>query len=232
MNQSLMSKTPDTTDALGDVLNIGQTLDINLVTPDIINVYAQNAEREFDNTISQLYVTPLKRIADVEMKLITDFGEYDAGDVAVLSNEATVLIPGDVLVVTDGVNQDEVVVLSVDGTVVTLVSPVMNTYEAANTRVVRLDYPAAIKFICTRLACANIFDRYFSAQADKNESKYGQFLRSQANKEMNKILAGVTILHGIPRQGTLTVNPNLIKAYGLQKGWNDQPYKMDDLGKT
>jgi hypothetical protein len=232
---ALTSATPDTFDELGNLLNVGNSLDTNLITTDILHTYMQDADQTIDSAINGIYVTPLKRVGGPEWRLSADVSEYADGAVLSLVSSqasASVLLPGDALVIYDGDQREEVEVDSVSGDDVTLASPALNLYSLDITRVVRVDFPAQIKFISARLAAANIYDKYFAAQADKNESKYGQFFREMAIGQLNQILAGATILHGQHRIGHLTVNPNLIKAYGNPAGWNDRRFELKPPGRS
>lgn len=227
---ALTSATPDTLDQLGNLLNVGSTLDTNLVNEVLINEFLRDADQTFDAAISQLYGTPLKKVADFELTLATDLSEYADGKLISLSSDASLLGPGDRLVMTDGVQKEEIEVQSVNGSTVQVLGGVLGLFQSGITRVIRVDYPPPVKYVCSRMAAANIYDKFFAAQADKNESKYGQFFRKLATIQLNNILAGATILHGQRRIGNLTVNPYLRKRYDLP-GENNG-FKMDDPGRS
>lgn len=229
---SLMSKTGDTLDELGDVLNIGNTLDYNLVTTSLMATFAQDARMTIDRAINGLYATPLRKVADLEMSVVSIANDNAS---AVLSSEASALSPGDQIVITDG-DQTEthaVSAISFIGLNVTVQfdSSLIATFDPDLTRVVRVDYPVAVKFIATRLTTANIFDKLFTAQADKQESQYGKFFREMANQQLNDILAGATILHGQMRIANLTTPPNMIKPIFPQMGGKGEPYKLQNPGR-
>jgi hypothetical protein len=248
---SLMSKTEDTIDQLGDVLNIGNTIDYNLVTPTLLATFAQDARMDIDAKLSGLYVTPLRKVADLEVTLLASTTLHDNAsnanpsdgssgpsvtDSMLLSSEASALSPGDWLIITDGDQKENVqvdsVLLSTAGVTVTVTAFIFGTYLVGpTTRVVRFDYPAAIKFIATRLTTANLFDKLFTAQADKNESQYGKFFRQLARQQLNDILAGATVLHGQRRNANLNTPPNFIKPVFPQMGAKGEPYKLEDPGR-
>ena len=228
--QALSSSTPDTTDQLGNLMNVGTQLDSNNVTPAVINAYMADADAMINSTLSQMYTVPFKKKADMEMVLLASITSLTTPHTFQVS-EASVLTAGDTLYITDGVQKETVEVSSTSGSTVTTVGVISGLYDMATTRLVRFKYPDPIPYISTRLASANIYDKFFAAQASPNESNYGKFFRNIARAEMNKILAGITPLSGQNRIGHLTVNPNLVKVYSTPKGWNDSPYKLDDLGK-
>jgi hypothetical protein len=65
------------------------------------------------------------------------------------------------------------------------------------------------------LAAANIYDKYFAAQANPDISDYGKKLRGWALSDLNSILQGIVILHGQRRIGHRFFNPMLRDRYGL-----------------
>lgn len=225
---ALTSATPDTLDTVGDLLNVGNTLDVNLITTELVEFYMRDADSYINATINQLYVTPLKKIADIDFTLTSDIDEYNS---VITLNESGVLVPGDTLVFYDGASREEVEIASIADNVITLAESLGYTYSASNTRVVRIGYSNPIPYISGRLTAANIYDKYFSAQADKNESQYGKFFRNLARIQLSQILAGVTILHGVHRIGHLTMNPNLRKRYGTPEGTFPEGYKIEDAGR-
>lgn len=233
---SLMRKTEDTIDELGDVINIGNSLDTNLVSDALIATYAQDAQQTIDNALNGIYATPFYRVADLELTLLEDVGEYSDGSSIVVSGNAGVLSAGDSMIIYNGIIKEEFIVESVSGdlngyTIVPSSSIINMFYATSGTRVVRADYPAAIKYIATRLTVANMFDKLFTAQADKQESQFGKFYRNLANNQLNNVLAGSTILHGVHRISNLTCSPTLIKPMFPQMGGKGEPYKMQDPGR-
>jgi hypothetical protein len=197
---------------------VGTKMAPALYTTDIVNYYIRLADSHIDAALSQMYVTPLPEICDLQMKLTADIDEYST---TIRVDRAANLGVGDVLFITDGVNTDRIEVSTV--TVPDLVTPVampLNLYtrSAANraTRVLRLSYPAPIPFLSARLACAGLFDKYYASQQEPGKTEYGEKLRSLVNDEMNNIREGRTILTGVRRIGWRFANPNLVDRYTLK----------------
>lgn len=224
--QALTSSTPETIDSLGDLMNIGNTLDHNNVTSDVVNTFISDADAEIDATISLLYAVPLRKRADKEMSLVEDVASLDD---EITVSDASDLHEHEILIVTNGNIKDSVEILSMTGNVITLVSALGNGYDAVDSRVVRIKYPDPIPYISARMAAANIYDKFFAAQADKNESTYGKFFRSMARLQLQRVINGIAPLVHQLRVGTLSVNPNLIKRYRVTGGSDD--YKLDDPGR-
>ena len=88
----------------------------------------------------------------------------------------------------------------------------------ADSRILRVSYPPPIRFISARLAAANIYDKYFSAESSPNISSFGDKLRELANGKINEILSGTIILHGQQRIGRRFYNPNLVEQYSVPTG--------------
>ena len=67
--QALTTATASTSDDLGtysSLLNVGNTLDKNLVTTANVNYYIQLADSEIDGVLSQLYSTPFCENVDFD----------------------------------------------------------------------------------------------------------------------------------------------------------------------
>ena len=82
----------------------------------------------------------------------------------------------------------------------------------------RVAYPPPIRFISARLASANIYDKYFTAESAANVSGYGEKLRELGYARLNEVLNGTIILHGQHRIGRRFFNPNLVDQYSLPTG--------------
>jgi len=215
--QSLTSATTSTDafNTTSSLLNVGNTLDKNLVTDATVNAYIQMADREIDGILTQLYETPLKEVANWEGDLYSDIYEYN--DYIIL-DQAAPLDVGDTILLINGVNKErheieEVISYNMFSTVDSI------QYEfPAGSRVVRVSYPDPIRFISSRNASSVIYDKYFSAESAPGTSTFGQVLKDIARQEINNILNGRTILHGIRRIGLRFANANLIDQYGLPLG--------------
>jgi len=216
--QSLTSATTQTTDGLGtlsNLLNVGKVLDNNLVTSDIVDYYIQLADSEIDGGLSELYRTPFCEIVDFETATYSAMDEYN--DSIVLEKPCP-LAAGDVVLLKSGSIEerhtiDEVLTPSTFSTV----SEIQYLFPE-DTRILRVTYPKPIRFISARLASANIYDKYFTAESSANVSTFGEKLRELAYTRLNDILNGSTILHGVHRIGRRFYNGNLVDQYSLPTG--------------
>ena len=125
---------------------------------------------------------------------------------------------GDIVILTDGTTEerheiDEVVAASTFSTVSEI-----QYFFGEETRVLRIAYPAPIRFISARLASANIYDKYFSSESSPNTSSFGDKLREMAESKINDITSGSIILHGYVRIGRRFFNSNLVDQYALPSG--------------
>lgn len=229
--QALTSGTPNDLGEPVDLLKIGNVLDTNLIPLSNVEQYIQWADSQIDSTISQLYTTPLCEHADFESKLLSDINDYN--DFLITSNSCP-FYPGDKLLLTDGEVEERIVVESIadtdDRNVFTTVTPILISFSALNTRVLRLEYPDPIPLTSARLAAANIYDKYFMAQSSPNESDYGKILRNLARADINNILNGRTILHGQHRIGRRFYNSTLSDRYGLPPLEAQGNVDIDQLG--
>lgn len=216
--QALTSATANTTDNLGtygNLMNIGNTLDKNLVSSDNIDYYIQLADSEIDAALSQLYVTPFCEKCDFETVLYSSIDEYNP---YIVLERTCPLAAGDNIILTDGVHEERRQIdLVIDGTTFSTVSPIQYFF-LEDTRILRVTYPPPIRFISARLASANIYDKYFSSESSPNTSNFGNQLRELAQGRLNDILNGSIILHGHMRIGRRFYNPNLVDQYNLPSG--------------
>ncbi len=216
--QALTSATSQTTDGLGtlgNLLNIGNTLDNNLIQSDVINYYIQLSDQEIDGFLSELYKTPFNEIVNFEGSLYSDMTEYS--DVLVFE-KPTPLNAGDIILlkyttVEERHEIDEVLTASTFSTV-----DEVQYFFPEGTRILRVSYPPPIRFISARLASANIYDKYFSSESSPNTSAFGDKLRELAYDRLNEVLNGTIIMHGQHRIGRRFINPTLIDQYGLPTG--------------
>ena len=229
---ALVSNTPDATSAFGNLINVGSTLDNNLVTTAIINVFLQDASQRIDSTLDHMYGCPLNRVCDLDM---TPASNASPADTTVsISSDMNALGIGDNLLFYDSStgNREEVIVSAIAGNLITFTPALANSYLSATSLVKRVDFPAAIRFIASRWAAANIYDKYFAAQADKNESQFGKHLRELADNELDKILMGLNSLPNQFRTGHISVHSNLFKPYQTPEGWNKNPAKIPRTGRS
>ncbi len=217
--QALTSATAQTADNLGtlsNLLNVGSTLDKNLVTTDNVNYYIQLADNEIDGVLSQLYVSPFCETVDFETATFSDLDPSN-NNYIVLERYCP-LAAGDILLLTDGTNEERHEISEMIGgdTFETVVD--IQFSFAAGTRILRVAYPPPIRFISARIAAANIYDKYFSSESSPNTSSFGESVRGLAYDRLNDVLSGTIILHGQHRIGRRFYNPNLVDQYALPTG--------------
>jgi len=217
--QALTSATASTSDdlgTLGNLLNVGNTLDKNLVTTDNVDYYIQLADSEIDGILSQLYAAPFCEKVDFETDLYSDI-DPSLNNYIVLEKYCP-LASGDIIILTDGTNEERHEIdIVIGGDTFSTISEIQYSF-LSGTRLLRTAYPPPVRFISARLASANIYDKYFSSESSPNTSAYGEQLRALAYDRLNDILNGTTILHGQHRIGRRFYNPNLVDQYALPTG--------------
>jgi len=217
--QALTSATANTSDALStyaDLLNIGNTLDKNLVTTDNVNYYIQLGDSEIDATLSQLYKTPFCEKVDFETELYSDLDPSN-NNYIVLERFCPLAV-GDIVLITDGTHDERHEISEViRGDTFETVSDIQYSFQSGS-RILRVSYPPPLRFVSARLASANIYDKYFSSESSPNTSDFGTTLRDLGNGRLNDILNGSIILHGHMRIGRRFYNPNLVDQYKLPDG--------------
>jgi len=216
--QSLTTSSPSSLDAPVDLLKVGNTIDSNLIPQYTIDQYIAWADEHIDSVLSQMYQTPFCEKADFEACLFANIDAYN--DYLVFERPCGLNI-GDIVEIREGAIEERHII----GDVIDEKSRnIFSTLEnidygfTAGARVIRLKYPSPISLISATLAAAQIYDRYFMAQADVNQSEFGKYLRSQAEQELNNILEGRTVLHGVRRIGRRLYNPNIPAQYNLPNG--------------
>jgi hypothetical protein len=208
--------------------SFGKSKNANTIPDDVVYQYLTFASDQIDAGLSELYVTPFIEKTDLEMRLLEDVDAYND---LVYIDRASVLNPGDTLVFIDSLTEEKHTVVSTDNYLVELDSSLMGVYTVENSRVIRVKYPPTITLICARLAAANIYDKYFSAQVNPDNSNFGKTLRRWALSDINSILNGIIILHGQKRIGHRFFNPTLRDRYGLpnlEGGAGDREMKGGD----
>lgn len=224
--------TPKSTNAPIDLMSIGNTLAPNNTPEKIVNQYVLWADEEINSTLSQMYATPFAEVVALDTTL---FANIDAYNHFIVTEFPTPLNVGDEILLKSGDTQERhiisLVVDTIGRNIFQTLEPIGFGFQAG-TRMVTVKYPEPISLISAMIAASRIYDRFFSSQSDVNDSKFGQNLRAQARRELNNILNGRTILHGVHRiGGTGFYNPTLVRQYGLQKG-NDGAKDIDDLGRS
>lgn len=207
-------------------LQIGAVRDKNNISNDIVNQYIQWSGHEIDSHLSELYKTPLCELADFESTLFADLTEYNS---YIILEQNCPLAAGDIFIITDGVFEErhEIDEALGDG-IFSTVDAISYPFEQG-TRILRVKFPDPIPFICSKLAAANIYDKYFAAQVSPNITDYGKLLREQARQKLNDIRNGGTVLHGVKRIGRRFYDPTLRDQYELPRG-GDPDRELDQLG--
>lgn len=216
--QALTSATASTSDDFGtfsDLVNVGNVLDKNLISTSNVDYYIQLADSEIDATLSELYKTPFCEKCDFETVMFSDIDEYNP---YIVLEANCPLAAGDIVILTDGTNEERHQIDTViSGSTFSTVSEIQY-YFAENTRILRVAYPPPVRFISARIASANIYDKYYSAESSPNTSGFGDKLREMAYARLNDVLNGTIILHGQQRIGRRFYNPNLVDQYSLPTG--------------
>lgn len=218
MAQALTSATsasPDGFGTLSPLINIGNSLDKNLVSDATVDYYIQMADREVDASLSELYNTPFCELANFETVLYSDIYEYNP---YIVTEKACPLMVGDQVIIMGDGQEERHVINEVISSMVFSTEDAIGFEFSADSRVVRVSYPDPIRFISARKAAATLYDKYFSSETAANTSKFGEYLRQLAFESINNILNGTTILHGQHRIGRRFYNSNAVDQYGLPQG--------------
>ena len=212
---SATSQSVDNLTNLGNLVNIGRVLDNNLVTSDIVEYYIQLADQEINGLLSQLYETPFCETVDFETTLYSAIDEYN--NIIILERPCP-LSAKDIILLKFGTTEErhEIETVLTPSTFETV--DMIQYFFPADSRILRVVYPAPLRFVSARLASANIYDKYFSAESSPNISSFGDKLRELANEKLNDILNGTIIMHGQQRIGRRFFNPNLVEQYSLPNG--------------
>lgn len=174
------------------ISSIGSSL-TDTVSDEDVEQYIRWADANIDGALSGLYRVPLKRVNQGTFQLAMD---VTAGDTTVFVDDSSRFIEGDVAVIRDDVNSQEVTVSAVpDSTRITFTGPVTSSYLASEGRVERIRFPEPVPKISARLAAAYFYDKHFAGQQEGNESEYGKHLRVLAWQDMNRILDGTIRLY-------------------------------------
>jgi len=213
--QALTSATNPTSQARRNLLKIGAVRDKNSISDTLAEQYIQWASQEIDSHISQLYKTPICELADFESALFSDLDEYNG--FIVLDANCPLCAGDNIILSYQGMEERHVIDEAVGEGIFSTESPIQFAFPA-DTRVIRVKFPDPLPWICSRLAAANIYDKFFASQQSPNMSDYGKSLREQARAKVNDVLNGRTILHGVTRIGRRLYDPTISDQYGLPTG--------------
>ena len=222
---SLTTATSDTLNAPGSLLEIGRVLKKNLVTEDVVAQYISWADSQINGILSSMYVTPLTEMADWESALYADIDEYNEN---IILESPAPLEAGDDVIIIEGSNQERYMIQDIiSNNVFSTTNPLSFFTRAA--RVIRVKYPDPIPLISARLATANIYEKYFAAQSEPNESEFGKFLRKLARQEINNILNGRIRLHGEQPIANRWINGNIRSRYSMPNADVGDSVNIDDI---
>ncbi len=218
LGQALTSAMPNSSDQKFNLINVGDTRDVNRISDDLVEFYIMLADSQVDGILSQQYQTPFEKCAHGQWDLDADIDEYNP---LVEISDTTNLIELDEMIIRDDANpvKEELHFVStiIDNNRFTTVSPIITTFIASETtRVLRIAFPRPINQISARLAAAFIYDKYYSAQVSPNISDYGEKMRDIAMGQLNDILNGKTILDCGKRIGDRFGGPTLDDTYALR----------------
>jgi hypothetical protein len=168
-------------------ISIGNTLTDTVTDPEI-EAYIRAADAEIDALVGSIYLTPLSRIIEGSFAILID---VIAGDTQIILKDATRMQIGETILIRSASANQEIVILDVPNiNTITTVLPVGSSYSAAASIVDRIRFPDPIPKISARLTAANIYDKHFAAQAEPNQSDFGNELRAMAYEQINGILSG------------------------------------------
>jgi hypothetical protein len=212
LGQALTGARPETPGQQIELINIGNTRDLNRIPNDVVEYYISLGDNQIDGILSQMYYTPLVQCANGQWTLDTDINEYNQ---TIEISDASNLVPGDQIVIRDddtGVEEHHIVESIVDQYSFTVMDPI-GTFSGNEVRVIRIQYPPPINQISARYAASFIYDKYFSAQNAPNVSDYGKTMRNIAMGQINDILNGRSVLKCQRRKGDLHGNPWIDSSY-------------------
>jgi len=224
---SLTSATSPTLNVPGNLLNVGRTLDKNLVPETLVEQYINWADSQINAVLSEMYVTPFNEIGDFETELYADISAYN--DYVITSSYASLNV-GDTIILIEGSVQERHIIESIIAeNIFSTVSAIAYPFTTA-ARVIRVKYPDPIQLISARLAAANVYEKFFAAQSSPNESEFGKFMRRLARQDLNSILQGRIKLHGAHAIGNRFVNSNIKSRYHLPESAGDGSINIEDVG--
>jgi hypothetical protein len=172
------------------VTSIGKSVTDTVPDSDI-QQYIRWADENIDATISSIYDIPLRRVNRGTFRLAMD---VTAGDSALVLEDATKFIEGDVVLIRNDSTSQQLTVVSflpVSPDTTMQVTPVVtSSYLAADAKVERIRYPDPIPKCSARLAASYLYDKHFSAQVEANQSEFGKVLRKLAYEDLNAVLSG------------------------------------------
>lgn len=227
--QALTTAKPNTTSTV-KLINIGNDRNLNVVTDDIVKQYIIYADSQINGILSQQYYVPLKKcivgiyyninLTSTTGKTVVFESTHDlfADDEIIIRNEAA------------GLSGVYIVASVVNTTTITTTEDIDTALLITDTYAAKSAYPHPINQIASRLAASYIYDKYFAAQVDPNNSNYGKEMRAVAMGQLNDILNGKTVLKNQQRIGDLFGNPWIDDTYAVRdRGFNTSERNMSKI---
>jgi len=196
---ALTSGQPSTPGVVVSVTTVGKLI-TDTINDDQLYQFIRWADDNLNAAISSIYQIPLQRVNRGSYDLAAD---VVAAQTFILLADATIFTEGDVVVIRDlTMAQSQTLTVSTvpNENRINFTTPITLSYSLLTTKVERIRYPDPIPKMSARLAAAYLYDKYFAAQVDGNESDYGKYLRNLVKQDINNILAG-TIKLLLPEAG-------------------------------
>lgn len=188
---ALSQGSPDAPGSVQPITSVGQLLS-DTVPDSQLYQYIRWGDEQIDAALSSIYRVPLRRINRGSYNLAAD---VTAGDTSILMEDTTRFIEGDVVVIRDDTNSQQLTVSTIPNeNTITFTLPITDSYLAVDAKIERIKYPDPIPLVSAKLAAATIYDKHFAAQVEGNASEYGKILRKMAFDDLNQILNGVVRL--------------------------------------
>ena len=188
---ALSQGSPDAPGVLVSITSIGQQVSDSVPDSQLYQ-YIRWSDEQIDASLSGLYRTPLKRINRGTYRLADD---VTAGDTSFLMDDDTRFIEGDVILIRDDTNFQQLTISSItDENTVVVSLPITNSYLAVSATIERIKYPDPIPLVSAKLAASMLYDKHFAAQVEGNASKYGTELKKAAFNDLNMVLSGIVRL--------------------------------------
>jgi len=179
--------------SLMPVTSIGKSI-TDTVPDEVLYQMIRYADQNIDASVSSIYRVPLEQVNEGTYSLGLDI---TAGDVQAVLEDATKFIVDDMVLIRDdeNLNWQELTIDAIpNSTTIHFSAPVTDSYLVVNTTIERIRYPDPIPKVSARLAAAAIYDKYFAAQVEGNQSDYGKTLRDLAYMDLNQVLSGAVRL--------------------------------------
>ena len=213
----------------GLLIQIGNQFKKNLITDDIINQWITWADNQIDSILGSMYSVPFCPIADFETFLYSDISEYNP--YVIINPSCTPFNVADNIVIIENGTEEQYTIQTIIGNGVYETSTPLVYMYSTNARVVRVKFPDPINLISTRLAAANLYEKYFAAMTNPQNSDYGTTQKKMAKIDLNNILTGRIRLRGAHMTGDIFKNPAIRSRYNIPGGENiDNNSTIEDIG--